>query len=138
MSTLQEKSMISLSSAVLFALVNLPITYSLTNAVLPVKTFNVSTQCPTHLGLLIHTLVFFAVTYFSMGVNNRMSQGMKLRNSIFSALIFYLVSSPMMYSVVASVFGSRFASQTGCQTLFGVLFHAVVYFLILVAVMYLP
>jgi hypothetical protein len=135
MTTLEQKVNISLGSAMLFALLNLPVTYKLTDSFFPYKLYNKSSGCPTHMGLLVHTVVFFVITYLTMGDAEKSD---KIRNSLYGTLIFFFISSPMMYSVVASIFGSKLASQMGCQTFSGVFLHAAVYFLALVAVMYLP
>lgn len=125
MATLQQKAMISASSAVLFLAVNLPQTYKLTDSILPGKLAN--NGCPTSLGVFVHTLVFFLVSFFTMG-DPRINTLEKLKHSIYGTLIFFFLSSPTMYSLT----GSR------CPSLQSVLLHTVLYFLALVGVMYLP
>jgi len=49
----------------------------------------------------------------------------KLRISALSALIFLVVSSPLLYKIVSAVLGSWVATQ-GCPTLAGLLLHTVV------------
>jgi len=137
MTTLSAKISISFGSAVLFTLVNLPQTYRLTNKLLPFNLYNSSTKCPTNTGLLLHATVFFLLTYLSMG-NPQINSGVKLKHTLYGTLIFYLLSSPAVFSLVGSVLGRRYASAAGCPTLMGVLFNAFLYFVFLVAVMYLP
>ena len=67
MGSLQKKAMISASSALLFALVNLPMTYRFTNSVLPFSTYDTTTNCPTKFGLLVHAFVFFLISFVTMG-----------------------------------------------------------------------
>ena len=67
-----------------------------------------------------------------------LSNGLKLKFSIYGTLIFYLISSPAMFSSVASIFGNKIASPEGCPTNYGILLHALVYYIVLVGVMYLP
>lgn len=135
MATFQQKLKISLGSAALFALVNLPMAYNLTNNILP--TFNKSTNCPTNTGLLVHTIIFFAVTLLSMS-RATVDQGTKIKHSFYGALIFFLISSPAMYSFTHGLFGNVISSIEGCPTMLGVLLHAIVYCGALVGVMYFP
>ena len=132
MSTLQEKLYISIFSAFLFALVYLPYTFKLTNNL--VNTYE--NECPTDIGLLLHTAVFFVLTYLSMW-NSPHPAGLKLKFSIYGALIFYFIASPAMFNLTGSIFGDSIAHQ-GCPTLYGVLLHALVFCAALTGVMYLP
>ena len=135
--TFNQKLQISLGSAILFALLNFPETYRLTNSLLPFTTFDSTSNCPTYTGVLLHTLVFFLLTFFMMGdVQNR--TGIKLKHSLYGTLIFFLISSPALYSLVGSIFGNQVASVRGCPTILGVFFHALVYAAVLVGIMYLP
>ena len=134
MSSLQQKISISAGSAFLFVLVNLPQTYKLTNSILPIQTY--SQDCPTDRGLLIHTLVFFILSYLSMGNNNkRVSNSDKTKHSLYGALIFYFFSSPTVYAVSTNS-NPEFAND-GCPTTKGLFLHSFLYFLALVFVMYL-
>ena len=137
MATFQQKLFISLGSAALFALVNLPQTYRLTDSILPLNLYNQETNCPTAAGLVIHAIVFFALSFLSMR-NSSVDTGTKLKHSLYGTLIFFLIASPAMFSVVGSILGNWVASPAGCPTLTGVLLHAVVYCMALVGVMYLP
>lgn len=137
MATFQQKLYISLGSAALFALVNLPQTYQLTDSLLPLNLYNSITGCPTGVGLIIHAIVFFVLTFLSMG-DPRNKTGIKLKHTIYGTLIFFLISSPAVFSLVGSILGNNIADSNGCPTLVGVLLHAVVYCAALVGVMYLP
>ncbi len=64
--------------------------------------------------------------------------GVKLKHTLYGTLIFYLLSSPAIYSVINSVAGRQVADVNGCPTLQGVLLHALIYCVVLVVVMYLP
>lgn len=135
MATFQQKLSISIGSAVLFAAVNLAQTYQFTNNFFP--TFDPVTGCPTANGQLIHTAVFFLLSFITMG-DPRVDTGNKIKNSLYGSLIFFLLTSPAMYAFTSSIFGPSIATPQGCPTLLGVLLHTVVYCLALVAVMYLP
>jgi len=137
MSTLQEKLLISSKSAILFALVNLPIIYKFINNGTGLNVYDIQTNCPTNIGLLISAIIFFVLTFLSMWYAP-LSNGLKLKFSIYGTLIFYLISSPAMFSSVASIFGNSIASPEGCPTNYGILLHALVYCVALVSVMYLP
>ena len=134
MSTLEKKISISAGSALMFGVLNLPAVYEMTNRVLPVATMR--NGCPTSVGLLVHTFVFLGLTYLTM-CGAKMSDGMKLSNTIFSALIFYFLSSKAMYSMVGKVIGSNYSNSSGCHTMSGAVVHALVYCAALVGVMYL-
>lgn len=137
MSTLKEKIIISASSAFLYMIVNLPQTYKLVNGVIPFNTYNESINCPTHTGLLLHAIVFFVLTFLTMG-NPAKKTGIKLKHSLYGTLIFFLISSPAMFAIVGKLLGNQFADQNGCPTIQGIFLHGIVYFIALVAVMYLP
>lgn len=141
MATLNQKLSISLASAGLFALVNLPCTYNFTNKLsndlLKVSLYDEEKRCPTNVGLVVHALVFLLLTYASMYKSNQ-PDGIKWKHSIYGALIFYLVSSPAVYSVVSKLFGDRFSTPDGCPKNEGILLHSLVYASVLLGVMYLP
>ena len=85
MATFQKKLQISAGASFLFLIINLPQTYNLTNKLLPWRT--TQNGCPTHLGLLTHTLVFFIITFLTMG-NAKVKTGIKLKHSLYGTLIF--------------------------------------------------
>lgn len=124
MSTLNQKLMISIFSAVLFILVSLPQTYNLTNS-LGLNTYSMG--CPTYTGLLLHAFVFFVLTYLSMW-NSNASAGLKVKYSLWGTLLFFVISSPAMYSLMGSP----------CPTVPHIILHAAIYCAALVGVMYLP
>ncbi len=133
MSTLTSKLSISLFSATLFAIVNLPQTYQFTDKLIGAELYNSATNCPTYLGILLHTVVFFGLSFLSM-LGSDLSLGIKLKHSLYGTLIYFLLSSPTVYSFVGSLFGD----SKGCPTTTSVLIHAGIFTLFLVAVMYLP
>lgn len=137
MATLSSKISISLFSSVLFTLINYPETYKITNKLLPFNLYNLKKGCPTDVGLVLHTLVFFALTFLSMR-NADVETGVKLKHSLYGTLIFYLLSSPVLFSLLSKVLGKGYSSLSGCPTIYGVLLNALLYGLVLVGVMYLP
>jgi len=135
MATFGKKILISGSSALLFLLVNLPQVYKLTGNILSLNLYN--ENCPTNTGLIIHTLVFFALTYISMGKSD-INSGIKLKHTIYGTLIFYLISSPAMFSFISSIFGNQYANLNGCPAMNGLILHGLIYCIALIGVMYLP
>ena len=135
MATLQKKMMISLFASITCLLFNLPSTYILLTKT-GIPGYNENTGCPTHIGLLLITVLFFIQTYITMG--SSINKGIKIKHSLYGTLIFFLVSSPTLYAVMSSILGNKIANKEGCPTNIGILLHSFVYFLILVAVMYLP
>lgn len=136
MATFEQKLSISVGSAATFALVNLPQVYQFTNSFIP-GLYNTSTRCPTNLGLIVHAIVFFVVTFLSMG-KPREKTYIKLKHTIYGSLIFFFISNPATFAFVSSVLGRQFADANGCPTLLGIFLHAAVYCAALVGVMYLP
>jgi hypothetical protein len=133
MSTFQKKIQISIGASFLFLIINLPQTYNLTNKLLPWEI--IENGCPTRLGLLTHTLLFFIIRFLEMG-NSKFKTCIKLKISLYGTLIFYILSNPVTYSFVSSLFGNQFA-ENGCPTLMDVLLHTIVYCVFLIVVMYL-
>ena len=133
MASFEQKLGISAGSAVLFAILSLPETYKFTNTIL--STYDVSTGCPTLTGQLVHTLVFFLITFLTMGDVGRRTMT-KLKHTIYGTLIYAFISSPMMYAFTGSFLGT--ATQGGCPNMYGILLHSIVYMMVLVGVMYLP
>ena len=136
MASFNKKLSISIGSAALFMLLNSPTIYKITNNLSGLSLYNVITGCPTYLGLLVHAVVFFAISYFSMGGVAR--TGIKLKHSLYGTLIFFLISNPATFKFVASILGNGIADSHGCPTNVGIVLHAIVYCAFLVAVMYLP
>ena len=138
MATLSQKLVISAQSALLFLGVNLGYTYRVTDQIFRgVTLFDNTTNCPSLLGKLVHTLVFLVLTFLSMG-NPSVDTSIKLKHTLYGTLIFYSISSPAMYALVGSILGTRFADQNGCPTIYGVFVHSIVYFLVLLGFMFLP
>lgn len=137
MSTFNEKLKISLSSAALFAVINYAGTFRLTDQLLPVDTYNMVTGCPTMTGQILHAVVFFLITFLTMG-DPRVDTYTKIKHSLYGSLIFFFLSSPAMYSLTGSLIGPQIANISGCPTTMGILLHATIYCAALVAVMYLP
>lgn len=138
--TFNKRLMYSASAALIFVALSLPQTYNLTNMVVPTVD---ARGCPSPVGLLLHTLVFFSVLFLLMKnitlVGKGKSNGLMAKYAFYSALIFFLLASSQMYSVTSSLLpGLGLTDLSGCPTVTGVLVHGVVYTLVLVAVMYFP
>lgn len=65
-----------------------------------------------------------------------LSLGLKVKYSLYSALIFFLVANPATFRVVNSVIPG--VAVNGCPTAMGLLLHTFVFFLALVGIMMLP
>lgn len=137
MATLQEKLIICIWSAALFILVMLPQTFALTSRISTINLYDTQTNCPTNLGIIVHTVVFFILTYLSMWRSD-LSAGLKLKFSIYGTLLFYLVASPTFFSVIDYVAGNHLSNENGCPSVAGVVVSAILYLLGLLGLMYLP
>jgi hypothetical protein len=62
----------------------------------------------------------------------------KAQYALYSAIAFLVISSPIMYRIVAAILGGIVASPTGCPTLFGLLLHTAVFFGIIYGLMFVP
>jgi hypothetical protein len=134
MSTANQKLIISASSAFLFTLINSPQTYKITNSL---TELNLYENCPTNIGIVIHTIIFFVLTFLSMTQANA-SIGTKLKHSIYGTLIFYIISSPPAFALLNTILGDEYADINGCPTIKGILLNALTYCSILFGIMYLP
>ena len=124
--------------ALIFVAVSLPWTYNQTDKL--IDTYD--DGCPSPEGKFLHTLVFFAVTYFIMKVNKRKdhskySDGLIAKYAFYGALIFFLLSSNDSYKLTGKLV-SGLSTSAGCPTLTGVIVHGLVFLVVLVLVMYFP
>lgn len=64
----------------------------------------------------------------------------KVLISLFSVLLFVIVSLPEVYKLTDKIFGKiqRTADSNGCPTAFGLGLHAFVFFLLVLGSMYVP
>tara|TARA_B110000971_G_C19598688_1_gene315112 strand:+ start:121 stop:546 length:426 start_codon:yes stop_codon:yes gene_type:complete len=137
MSTLNQKTLISLQSAFTFMKINSPSTYKFISKITKLNLYDSEKGCPTQLGLIVHTLIFFAISYFSM-YKSGAENGIKIKHSLYGTLIFYFISSPAVFSVVRKILGDKLSTNEGCPSKLGIFVHSIIYFLALIGVMYLP
>lgn len=141
----QKKLVISFTDAVFFFLVNLPETYKFVDSLIPnVKLYDHSKNCPTLYGQLLHTLVFSLINFVQMNISDymyeekKLSLGLKIKYTIYGGLLFFLLSSPVVYKLVGQLTNGIVADNNGCPSYTGVVVHSVVYGLALLSLMYLP
>lgn len=65
-----------------------------------------------------------------------LSVGLKVKYSLYSALIFFFVANPITFRFVNSIIPG--VAVNGCPTAFGMVLHTFVFFLALVGIMMLP
>ena len=94
----------------------------------------ISLNCPTNLGFILHTFVFFALSYLSMSKSN-INNGIKIKHSLYGTLIYYFVSSQQFYSFINLIFNNY---NYNCPNELGRLIQSIIYCFFLVSVMYLP
>lgn len=128
--------------AVLFALVSSPQVYNLTNRATNVVGFNTyENGCPTAGGLLLHTVVFYALVRGLMEWMNtkkdddKMSSSDMHKYSMYGAVLFLALSNNYAYKLTRNV-KNTFADENGCPTMTGVGAHALVYMVVLVLLMF--
>jgi hypothetical protein len=71
------------------------------------------------------------------GGGGNLSQGLKAKYSLWSALLFLVIASPFVYGITSRILGSWVAVR-GCPTIAGLLLHSAVYFAGSFALMNLP
>lgn len=128
---LYDKIQISFTSAILFYVLNHPKTFELTSGITKLQLFNNQTKCRSNLGIIIHILIFFIITFLTMG-DPRKNTGIKLKNTIYGSLIYFFISSPILYSLTSKLIGTK------CLDHKAIIIHSLMYFLALFLVMYLP
>lgn len=65
-----------------------------------------------------------------------LSTGLKVKFSLYSTLLFFVVANPVTYTFMNSIVGG--VATGGCPTAFGFVLHSVVFFLLSYAIMTLP
>lgn len=118
-----------LSAAVFFAIMN-PETFKATAAILG-KWISDSSGCPTPAGLVLHVAVFAAVALAMMGKFSTE----KLKISLFSACLVYIVSNKNTYMLTRKLLGDWVAGPAGCPRPGGLALHTVVYLILTYVVM---
>jgi hypothetical protein len=66
---------------------------------------------------------------------NGKKQEKKMMISLMSAALFYIIANPQVFIIVRSLLGNGISSASGCPTNFGLLVHALVFFLVTWAIM---
>ena len=130
MATLEQKVKISLGSAGLFFLLNSSNSYKFVSNILNTKL--IENNCPTHLGILINTILFFIITYLSMGDPFK-NQLFKLKNTTYGTLIYFMISSQTLYYL-----SNKILNIDECRSNLSLIIHSAIYFILLVGVMYFP
>lgn len=119
-----------------FLALNLPQVYQSSGALSGFP--GVPAGCPSAQTRLLHTVAFFAVTYLINKYHKKGSDNKQmLRYSLYGALMFFILSSPELYSVTDSLVRSVVnvdMGSVGCPNLTGVLVHTLLFALFLVAV----
>jgi hypothetical protein len=67
-----------------------------------------------------------------------LTEGLKFKYSLYSALLFFLVASPTSFRLSARLFGGAVASKGGCPTAVGFALHTFVFLVALYGLMSLP
>jgi hypothetical protein len=66
---------------------------------------------------------------------------LKAKYSFYSALVFFLIANPEIYKIVQKISGGIFgtlASEGGCPTTLGLVFHTFLFFCIILGLMVYP
>ena len=130
MTTLEQKVKISLGSTGLFFLLNSSNSFNFMSKFFSLNL--IENNCPTHLGIFVNTLLFFIITYLSMGdpFKNRL---FKLKNTTYGTLIYFMISSQTLYYLT-----NKMLNINECRSIVSLMIHSAVYFMLLVGIMYFP
>jgi hypothetical protein len=64
--------------------------------------------------------------------------GKKITYSFYSAILFFFLSSPALYTFIGNLYGSKFPmSDNGCPNYNGLIVHTILYFIIILILMIL-
>ncbi len=66
---------------------------------------------------------------------------LKAKYSFYSTLVFFLVANPETYKLVQKVFGTfgwSLAGPGGCPTPYGLFFHSILFFVVILGLMMFP
>lgn len=86
------------------------------------------------------TGLFFLLSYLSMKFfySSMLTDGLMLKYSYYSALIFFMLTSSEAYDVTNKYLGGDLVGGNSCPSVKGLVIHAVVYLVLLTLVMYFP
>lgn len=126
----RQKFIISLFAACIFFIIMNENTFKFTSRTL--GSWIAGPQgCPTTMGFLFHVLVFMLVSFGTMMIRDREGIENKMRISLLSAAIFYVVANPATFKFMARTLGAWVADSTGCPSMAGLLLHTAVFVLII-------
>ncbi len=136
-----KKLMYSLAAAIIFILVSLPQVYHQTDRV----TNTYANGCPTSEGKFLHSVVFFAISYFLMKISVKqrwngmtvVSDAHLAKYAFYATLLFFVFASTDAYMLTGRMMGDL-ASAAGCPTVRGIIVHAIIFMVVLLLTMYFP
>lgn len=68
---------------------------------------------------------------------NKPSTAEKIKYSLYSAIVFFVIASPFVYKLTSSILGKWVAGPSGCPTISGLVLHTIVFGLIIFGLMYM-
>lgn len=113
----------SVTGGLVFAALSSHTAYKLTGKVASPGTLSNSQGCPTMMGLLVHTIVFIVIIRYLMSLGNcgmdelETPEESDRKNwySLYSGLLFALLSSPFMHTTINKMVGSKDTDSAGCS-----------------------
>jgi hypothetical protein len=142
---LYDKAFYALISTGIMLTVSNPTTYKFFDKIIDTNSVITTGGCPTVVGHLIHSLIFFILIFSVMLLINiikkngsKKSSWLLLKYSFYATLLFFIVTNTEIYKLVGIITSNRSADACGCPTNFGLLLHGCIYFLIIFGVMFFP
>lgn len=112
-------------NAVMFLVVSFSGTYRITNTLFSKNNaiYNTITECPTHIGHILHTALLFLLT---LGIQMIMEKELDITNTLLTTLVYYFISDKEIYQSSGFIFNDL-ADVNGCPTTLGMLIHSIIY-----------
>lgn len=132
----KKRFMISVLSALVFFIIINKDTFKLTRSILG-NWVGSSEGCPSGNGFLLHSMVF-GLAIFSLMFGSKekaLSLDEKMKVSVFSALLFYIIANPALFKTMNKLLGGWVSDSAGCATIDGSILHMIVFLAISYVVM---
>lgn len=118
-----KKAIICLFIGMLFYVSNSKILYTYIDKIFKTKLAKTTQKCPIGNGLIQKTIMFSILAYLFMG-NPLKDINIKIKRTIYSATLFYMLSSPQMVSVISD----EECVNNSSKTIYSFVFAGIMYY----------
>lgn len=142
MTTVFDKFIHTLIGTAILLLVANKGSYMLTEKLFSNHGYIAINGCPTATGHLVHAVIFFILVFSIMLIFNLFRNVNKntvmIKSALICTLLFFIITNTEIYKITGSLTGGLTADQNGCATIWGLLLHTMLFFLIAFAIMFIP